>query len=140
MWAFSQDLRERVVQAYDRKVGSQREIAGLFNVSIPFVEKLLQRRRATGNVRSLPHKSGHRRILSEGDQKALREMVKREPDATLQELCEAMHEKRGVKVSVSTMSVELRRLGLGVKKRASMRRRGTLPGSRRPGRPLQRAF
>ena len=56
MWAYSQDLREKVVEAYDRKVGSQEEVARLFGVSRAFLQNLLKRRRENGEIRSLPHR------------------------------------------------------------------------------------
>ena len=139
MWAYSQDLRQKIVQACDRKAGSQKEIARLFGVSLSFLEKLLRRRRTSGDVRSLPHRSGHRRMLREGDQETVRRLVEEQPDTTLEELREALSKERGVRVSVSTMGVELRRLGLGVKKSHSTRQRETRPGLRKPGSSTGRA-
>lgn len=56
--AYSTDLREKIVRAYDEGLGSQRKIAELFGVSRSFVEKLLHRRRTTGEVSALPHGGG----------------------------------------------------------------------------------
>ena len=41
MDAYSIGLRQRVVRAWDEKVGYQRRIAELFGVSLSWVEKLL---------------------------------------------------------------------------------------------------
>ncbi len=55
MRAYSQDLRERVIQALESRDGSQAEIAERFGVSIAFVERLWQRWRTTGSCAALPH-------------------------------------------------------------------------------------
>jgi transposase len=50
MKAYSVDLRTRIVEAVDREVGSQGEVAALFGVSRTLVKKLLRQRRETGSV------------------------------------------------------------------------------------------
>ena len=116
MRAYSIDLRQKVVSAYDREKGSQREISENFGVSRSFVEKLLQRRRATGGVAPLAHSGGGKPSLDEEALSLVRRLVKEEPDATLEELCEAVHRRRGVRVSVSNMCTRLKRMGLPRKK------------------------
>lgn len=46
MEAFSMDLRERVIAAYDRGDGSTRELAEVFGVSRAWISKLLRLRRS----------------------------------------------------------------------------------------------
>ena len=45
MKAYSTDLRQKIVHAYQRRLGSQRALADLFGVSASFVEKLWRRNR-----------------------------------------------------------------------------------------------
>ena len=116
MRAYSRDLRQKVVDAYDRGVGSQRQIAETFGVSRSFVEKLLQRRRTTGNIAPLPHGGGVKPVLDDEALALVRQLVKEEPDATLEELCEAVNRQRGVRVSVSNMCTRLKHIGLPRKK------------------------
>ncbi len=126
MRAYSIDLRQKVVDAYDRGVGTQRQIAETFGVSRSFVEKLLQRRRSTGNIAPSLHGGGVKPVL---DNEALvRQLVKEEPDATLKELCEAVNRQRGVRVSVSNMCTRLKHMGLPRKKSHSMLQNGTVLG------------
>ena len=47
MKSYSTDLRHKIVQAYTRRLGSQRALAELFGVSVSFVAKLLRRPRRT---------------------------------------------------------------------------------------------
>jgi len=53
MKTYSLDLRERVIRAYDRKVGPQAEVAKLFGVSVPWIKKLLRQRRETGSLAAI---------------------------------------------------------------------------------------
>ncbi len=128
MRAYSIDLRQKVVEAYDRGVGTQRQIAETFGVSRSFVEKLLQRRRSTGNIAPSPHGGGVKSVLDNEALALVRQLVKEEPDATLEELCEAVHRQRGVRVSVSNMCTRLKHMGLPRKKSHSRQQNGTVPG------------
>ncbi len=128
MRAYSIDLREKVVEAYDREVGSQRHIAEIFGVSRSFVEKLLHRRRTTGDIAPLPHGGGGKPILDDEALSLVSQLVEEEPDATLQELCETVHRHRGIRVSVSNMCTRLKHMGLPRKKSHSTLQSGTVPG------------
>ena len=128
MRTYSIDLRQKVVEAYDRGVGSQRQIAETFGVSRSFVEKLLQRRRTTGDIASLPHGGGGKPLLDDEALMLVRQLVREEPDATLGELCEAVDRQRGVRVSVSNMCMRLKQMGLPRKKSHSRRQNGTVLG------------
>jgi hypothetical protein len=50
MKAYSLDLRTRVVEAMDRRVGTQPEVATLLGVSCTFLKTLLRQRRERGNL------------------------------------------------------------------------------------------
>ena len=87
MRAYSQDLRERVVQALESRDGTQVEIAERFGVSVAFVERLWQRWRTTGSCAALPHAGGPPRSLL-ASAAVIRAAVAAEPDMTLAALCE----------------------------------------------------
>ncbi|WP_246162995.1 MULTISPECIES: helix-turn-helix domain-containing protein [Brasilonema] len=55
---YSTDLRQRVVDAYKAKEGSQRQLADRFKVSLSFVQRLIRRYRNTGKVSAKPHRGG----------------------------------------------------------------------------------
>lgn len=117
--AYSTDLREKIVRAYDEGLGSQRQIAELFGVSRSFVEKLLHRRRTTGEITALPHGGGRTTLCQQKERDLVRRLIQQQPDATLDELCEAVEHKRRVRVSRPTMSRLLQRLDLSRKKSRS---------------------
>ena len=123
--AYSTDLREKIVRAYDEGLGSQRQIADLFGVSRSFVEKLLRRRRTTGDIAALPHGGGRTALCQQKEHNLVRRLIEKQPDATLDELCEAIQDKRRLRVSRPTMSRLLRRLDLPRKKSRSTPQRET---------------
>ena len=86
MGPLSKDLRERVAAAVDNREGSLRQIARRFRVSVPFITRLLKRRRLTGSLAPKPHGGGHPAALDQKDLERLRRLLKEAPDATLQEL------------------------------------------------------
>ena len=83
MKAYSLDLRQKILRAYDQRLGSQRALAALFGVSQSFVEKLLRRRRTTGDIAPRPHTGGRRALCDEAALAVVRRLVHAQPDATL---------------------------------------------------------
>jgi transposase len=113
MPAYSQDLRQRVLDAVERKEGSIRQIARRFVVSLSFVVRLLQAHRRTGSIRPKPHGGGHPAALAPADLERLRELIVQRPDATLEECRQHL----GVDCSTMTIARALSKLGLPRKKK-----------------------
>ena len=111
MKAYSMDLRVRVLADCDGGMATP-AVAEKWKVSPPWVRRLLQRRRETGETAPRPQRHGpvplHR---THGD--AIRQAVKDEPDATLAEL----RAKLALGVALSTMWQAVDRLGLSFKKK-----------------------
>ena len=112
MTAYSQDLRQRVLDAVERKEGSLRQIACRFVVSLSFIVRLLQLHRCTGSIDPKPAGGGHPAALGPGDLERLKELVRQQPDATLKEL----RQRLGVSCSLTTIWRALEKLGLPRKK------------------------
>ena len=112
MRAYSEDLRQRVVQACDEGTLSRQEIAEHFSVSTAWIRRLLQRRRETGSFFALPGGRGPQPILTEAQLERLGKAVEKHPDATLAEL------KRRTRLSccLSTIHKALKAMGLSLKK------------------------
>jgi transposase len=115
MKAYSMDLRERVVAACDRGEGTREEIAKRFRVGVAWVYRLLQRRRQTGSFGPKPHGGGQKPAFDPPAAERLRQAVADRPDATLEELREAV----GVACGTSAVHRALERLGLPRKKSRS---------------------
>ena len=58
MKAYSIDLRERVVAACDADDATREQVAARFSVSVPWIRKLMRRRRETGSIAPKPHGGG----------------------------------------------------------------------------------
>jgi transposase len=95
MKPYSLDLREKLLCAYDAHRGSQRALAALFGVSRAFVENLLRRRRTTGTITPRPHAGGRQPGCDMASREIVALMVREQPDATLEELCAQLGQRRG---------------------------------------------
>jgi transposase len=131
MKAYSLDLRQKILRAADQGLGSQRAIAAFFGVSLSFVERLLRRRRTTGDIAPRPHAGGRRPSCDEAALAQVRRLVHEQSDATLAELCERLFAQRGLRVSVPTMGRLVLSLKLPRKKSRSTPASATPRGSSR---------
>jgi transposase len=114
---YSLDLRERAVAMLDEGASSP-EVADALGVCDSWVRKMRLRRDALGHL--LPGSPpGKERILTAEDEVVLCRLVFEKPDATLEELVEALAKKINVRVSIATMSRRLIELGLTRKKNAA---------------------
>ena len=113
MTPYSHDLRQRVLETVQRGEGSLRQIARRFLVSLSFVVRLLQTYRRTGSIQPQPHRGGNPAALGPEDLERLRDLVRQQPDATLEEL------RQWLGVACSTMAIcrALKKLGLPRKKK-----------------------
>jgi transposase len=116
MQAYSLDLRQRVVSAYENGVETILEVAERFAVSDSFVKKLLRRKRTDGTIAPVGHRGGQPKRLSEKHRKWLLKTVLSNPDLTLAELREQLLSEHLISASVPTLSRELRALNLRRKK------------------------
>ena len=123
MRAFSADLRERIVGAYDQGGSTQPQVAVRFGVSLGLVKKLLGQRRRTGQVAPLGHRGGHPPKIRATHRRRLRALVRKQPDLTLEELRAAA----GLRCSLVAIHRALAKLGLTYKKRRSVPASRTAP-------------
>ena len=77
--AYCQDLRKRVLAAYDRGMQTK-QIAKTLDVSGAWTRRVKQRRHETGEIAALP--MGGVRVVKI-DLEKLRELVAAQPDATI---------------------------------------------------------
>src|SRR6185312_14718733 len=108
MTAYSQDLRQRILETARRGDATLRQIAERFLVSLSFVTRLLRTHRVTGSLEPGPHRGGNPAILTPDDLEQLRELIRQQPDATLEEC----RQRLGASCSLMTLSRALSQLGL----------------------------
>ena len=119
MRAYSLDLRQRVVGAYETGHDSIAEIAEHFSVSAGFVKKMVRQWRATGDLSPLPHGGGKPASLSTQLRQKLCGKVRAQSDITLTELQDFLLTEQQIGVHPATISRALKELGLARKKSVS---------------------
>jgi transposase len=129
MRTLSLDLRERILLAYDQAEGNREEIAERFCVSLGMVKKLLQQRRATGDVAPRHRYSGRKPLILPVHCQKLRAALNKKSDLTLAELRETV----AVKCSLPALHYALAKMGLTYKKRHSALGSRSGGTSARPG-------
>ena len=116
MAPYSLDLRKRVARAWDANPDAD-AIAAKYEVSRAWVHRLIQRRRETGSLAPRRQTKFRSRVLA-GQEQRLAALVTARPDATLAELREGLP----TTAALSTVWLEIERLGLTVKKNCTRRR------------------
>lgn len=116
MQAYSFDLRERVVAAYEKGKTTISAVAAQFSVGETFVKKMLRQKRERGSLRRLPSRAGAKKALEPKHRHWLAGQIREQPDATLTELQTGLLARQAVSVSRATVSRELRQMRLPRKK------------------------
>ncbi len=112
MKPYSIDLRQKILDTYLEGGISQRQLAARFRVTLSFIEKLLKQYRETGEIgpkvrtRQTPTK------LTDEQLDMLRQLAESNPEATLAQLRQALYERTGISVGISTVGRMLQRLNL----------------------------
>ena len=123
--AYSDDLRCRILEAYARAEGTEAELAQRFRVSLSYVQKIRRQLRRTGKMERIPHHPGRKPKFTESIRERLRHWLGQQPDLTLAELQEKLQQQQQLGVSVPSLWVVLRQMGLRLKKSRSTRKNGT---------------
>lgn len=116
MNAYSKDLRLKVLAALDRGM-PRKEVVRTFGVSIATIGRYLRRRREGMDLTPRPSTGRTPTILANLYQRrSLWKQLEQNDTATLERHCEIWEERQGAKVSISTMSRAIRKLGWSRKK------------------------
>lgn len=118
--AYSDDLRCKLLQAYERAEVGLEQLADQFGVSYGFTKKIRRQQLQSGHMER-PPQSRHgpvSRVTAQVEQQ-LRVELHDQPDLTLAELGQRLDETMHVRLSKSRLWVELQRLGLRRKKNAA---------------------
>ena len=128
--AYSDDLRRKLLEAYDRGDGSLRELAKRFGVSVPWAWKISSQRRRSGQMERVEQRHGPPSRMTAAVQASLRGLVRQQPDATLRELQQRLWASERVGVSFQHLWRVLQNMGLRLKKSRSTLRNKTRPRSK----------
>lgn len=115
--AISNDLRCRILQAYERENVSLRELAERFGVSVDCVRKIRKQPLRHERMERLPQRRhGVERRVDEALADRIRRQVEQQPDLTSEQLRSWVGELFQVSLSRSLVWLTLKRLGLRLKR------------------------
>lgn len=115
--AYSKDLRESIVNAYQKGFGSIKKVSDFFSVCERSVDKYLYLFR--NNIDLNPGKStGRTPIIQEKELKIIHEMVDDKPDQTLDEYCQIFHNQTDILIGKSIMDRAFKKLNITRKKKS----------------------
>jgi transposase len=116
-WAYSVDLRERVIAAFEVGDMTDEQVAALFKVGEATVHRWKRLKRETGALEPKPFGGGMPPRVGTEHLELVCEIVRDQPDLTVQEVAWEFHRRTGQSVSRSAMGRTLLKLGLTRKKR-----------------------
>src|SRR5215203_2659253 len=115
MRAYSEDLRQKVVQAVEQRGTSKSEAARLFGISLSSVKRYTKL--ANRGESLIPRKGGGRPpIADDATRKLLEEDIRTRPAATLKERRHFLKSFAGKSLSEPTLRRLLKRMGFSRKK------------------------
>ena len=116
------DLRRKLLFAYDQGEGTLQELASRFLVSVGWAKKISAARNRTGQAERLPHKPGRKPRAGIEAQQQVRDWFVQQPDLTLAEVQQKLLGEAGISLSLPQIWKLLGKLRLRLKKS-----RSTLP-------------
>jgi transposase len=115
MKAYSMDLRQRVLAAYDSGQYALKQIAQQFQVTTRWIQLLRQRRDREGSIAAHPQNQGRKPAFHGAHLTELNDFVRNHSDATLEEI--QSHFSGTVDCSLVAIHQTLKRLGWRYKKK-----------------------
>lgn len=123
---YSDDLRTKLLEAYEAGAGSLRQLAIQFRVSWGYAKKIRMHQLQTGGkVRVEQKRRGYASRVSVADRERLCAWLDEQPDLTEEQLRQRLA-ATGVTVCASRIGQLLRQMGMRRKKSHSTRRSATL--------------
>ena len=113
---YSNDLRRKFLQAYEKGKGTLEELAAQFEVSVGWAKKVSARRTRSGDVNAPVWRHGPQSRVTPAVLEWLQKRVREQPDVTLQELQEQLVQAQALRLSIGRLWLALRQAGLKLKK------------------------
>jgi transposase len=133
MKAYSLDLRQKIVEAYDAGGISQRQLAERFRVSLAFITKLFKQRRDENSIAPRLRQQQTPTKLSPENLLVLQSIVEANNDATLDELKDLLYAQTSVSIGRSTLDRMLTKLEITRKKKPYTPQKKAVNESKRLG-------
>lgn len=140
---YGDDLRRKILEAYQQGEGTEEALARRFRVSRGYVEKIRGQQLRTGQMERVRHRPGRKPKFTEPVREQLRDWLRQQPDLTLAELQEKLLGQVELGVSRPSLWTVLRKMGLRLKKSHSTpsnaTRKRTSGGGKSSSRPSRRS-
>ena len=118
--AFSLDLRQRAVDLFLSGEYTKKQIARLLKIGESTLKKYIRQYQETGDLNPLERKPRESAACNNPMVRdAVVALVQERNDATLQQYCDALDERCGIRISVPSMCILLQDLDLRFKKNRS---------------------
>lgn len=114
--AYSNDLRCRILEEYERGTGTEQELAQKFGVSLSYVKKIRRQQLRTGKKERVEHQPGRKPLLTEPIRELLRSWLTQQTNLTLGELQERLWQEMQLRVSRPSLWAALKKMGMPSKK------------------------
>jgi transposase len=125
--AYSNDVRRKFLQAYEHGKGTLEELADQFGVSLGWAKKVSARHSRTGEIDGPVWRHGPPSRVTPAVQDWLRTRIRQQPDLTLLELQQQLHQMQDLGLSIGRLWLALRQMGLRLKKSRSTPKNRTPP-------------
>lgn len=129
MKPYSLDFRKKILEVREKENLSVRKLAKHFHVATSFIQKIIKQYQETGDLNPLPQGGNPPPKIGNEQLVTLVEIIEKNNDATLRELCDLLDQETGVRVSISTMGRVTQKLNYSVKKKHYMQLRNTVKES-----------
>ena len=134
--SYSDDLRRKILQVYERSQVSYQKVAGRFGVSAGYVFKIHTQYLKTGKMERIPQsRNGPQSRLTPEIREKMGAWIATRPDLTLVELQQRLAKEFALPVSTAQIWLVLKAMGLRLKKSHSMPRNRKLRKGGRSGKP-----
>lgn len=122
---YGDDLRRKLLTAYDAGEETLEELAERFLVSVGWAKKISAQRNRTGQAERVPYRAGRKPHAGPEAQQQVRAWIAAKPDLTLAEIQNKFRREANVTLSIPQIWYLLRKMGLRLKKSHSTPARGT---------------
>ncbi len=114
--AYSLDMRNKVIKAYDDGDLTQEEVSNLFNIGTSTLKRWLKKYRETGNLFPNYENQGRRAKIDSRGLTTIKQAIEKDNSITLEDLSNIYFKKHKIKVGRSILSRALIKLNLRRKK------------------------
>jgi transposase len=122
---YGDDLRRKLLSAYDQGEGELEDLAARFSVSVGWAKKISAQRKRTGKMERVPHQPGRKPRVGAEDRQLVVGWVAAQPDLTLSDIQAKLQAEAGITLGIPRIWRLLRKLKLRLKKSRSTLRNGT---------------